>query len=82
VDCHAENCPDSVPTTTVDYGTSGLYFSQAPDKDTPGVTLTWGNDQFKLVYTRIRGSSQTVPFPRFDETVETLTVQLFRGTAP
>lgn len=82
VDCHAKDCPQPIGPKTV-AGKESLYFAETPGITTPEATVEWqANGSLKIVLKRHKTESLPAPFTGGSETTETLTVQLWKGTAP
>lgn len=84
VECRtAQYCPKPIPSETTNAGTEDLYFGESPGIRTPGLVATWQkNGSLKIVFTRNNREPYLAPSTGYNETTETLTVQLFRGSAP
>jgi len=83
VECRSSgNCPEAIPEEKTNFGNKSLSFAEAPNNDSPGVVATWANGSLKLILTRNKRENYAAPFQGHNETTETLTVQLFRASAP
>lgn len=80
VECRAESCPQPIPAETIPYGTWALFFAESPGKNTPNAVIKSTNDTLNVVLTRTRVDPFPDPFIGQEETTETFTVDLVRGT--
>lgn len=75
------DCPSAIPAETTNFGNQDLTFARSPNSTDPNAVVTWKDGSLRITYKR----TTTEPFPEPSigqkETVETLTVQLFRGSA-
>ena len=83
VECRAgRNCPQAIAPETRDDGNESLFFGESPSSTRPGLTADWQpNGSLKIVYKQHKREEQPAGSTGHTETTETLTVQVWRGTA-
>ena len=83
VDCRGRDCPPSVPAETKNDGTEPLSLGKSPGITTAGLTAEWQpNGSLKIVYKQNDREEMPAGLPGFNETIQTLTIQLWKGSAP
>jgi hypothetical protein len=82
VECRQPDCPRSIPASTTDSGTDSMYFGESPSVRTAGLTWEWQkNGSLKIVLRRNKSVVLRAPLVGNEETTQTLTVQVWRGSA-
>ena len=77
------NCPQSVPAQTKNDGTESLSLGKSPGVTTAGLTAEWQpNGSLKIVYKETDKEVLPGGFTGHNETIQTTTIQIWKGSAP